>query len=358
MNIAISALDTLFFRDGKPFSMGEESWADGVFPPYPSVLYGALRTWYIMNKGKIINQELIDESSGIKLLGLMYQYGGAIYLPLPMDFVEPKGKKLEKITEEERKKEYSVTKLTRVEEATLSNHHLPKLLMPPTDVSEFESFSNGLMDLDSFKQYLEGTLDTYDKAVKLDELAPSEPKVGIGRNNHTGTADEGKLYRVGMRRIKDLEILLEVNLPKDAIESDSCFLKLGGEGKVVMFRKRGRIGSNFRIDKDTIELKGNRFKLYLATPAFFKGGWRPDLEKNCGLKANLIAAAIGKSQHIGGFDMAKRKAKPMLKAVPAGSVFYFESEEPAERILEKLQGKSVSDFLPEQGFGIAYVGNH
>jgi CRISPR-associated protein Cmr3 len=358
MNIAISALDTLFFRDGKPFSMGEESWADGVFPPYPSVLYGALRTWYIMNKGPGVNQELIDESSGIILRGIMYQHQGAIYLPLPLDFVESKEKSTEQIEQEKLQKKYSVIKLSRQEKAILSNYPLSTLLMPPAHINEVGSFDSGLMDMDRFKQYLEGTLEKYDNAIKLSDLAPSEPKVGIGRDNYTNASDDGKLYRVGMRRLNDLEILLHFELPQDGLEPTSRFLKLGGEGKVAMFRERGRIRRSDRIDKDTIELKENRFKLYLATPAFFKNGWRPDLEKKFGIKADLIAAAIGKPEHIGGFDMAKRKAKPMLKAVPTGSVFYFESAEPAEKILEKLQGESISDFLSEQGFGIAYVGNY
>ena len=30
----ITPLDTVFFRDGKPFSWGEETWAEGIFPPY------------------------------------------------------------------------------------------------------------------------------------------------------------------------------------------------------------------------------------------------------------------------------------------------------------------------------------
>lgn len=42
----MEAFDTLFFRDGKPFSMGDDVWANGVFPPYPSTLYGALRASY------------------------------------------------------------------------------------------------------------------------------------------------------------------------------------------------------------------------------------------------------------------------------------------------------------------------
>jgi CRISPR-associated protein Cmr3 len=45
--IEIHALDTLFFRDGKPFERGEESVANGSFPPLPSVIYGALRTAFL-----------------------------------------------------------------------------------------------------------------------------------------------------------------------------------------------------------------------------------------------------------------------------------------------------------------------
>ena len=41
--IKLEPIDTLFFRDGKPFSMGEQSSAHGIFPPYPSTLFGAIR---------------------------------------------------------------------------------------------------------------------------------------------------------------------------------------------------------------------------------------------------------------------------------------------------------------------------
>jgi CRISPR type III-B/RAMP module-associated protein Cmr3 len=43
--------DTLFFRDGRPFSMGTETWATSIFPPYPSTVYGAIRSWLIFEKG-------------------------------------------------------------------------------------------------------------------------------------------------------------------------------------------------------------------------------------------------------------------------------------------------------------------
>ena len=36
--------DVLFFRDGKPSSRGDDHYLRSLFPPYPSTLYGALRT--------------------------------------------------------------------------------------------------------------------------------------------------------------------------------------------------------------------------------------------------------------------------------------------------------------------------
>ncbi len=31
--------------------MGSETWADSIFPPYPSTIYGAIRSWLIFEKG-------------------------------------------------------------------------------------------------------------------------------------------------------------------------------------------------------------------------------------------------------------------------------------------------------------------
>ena len=159
-----------------------------------------------------------------------------------------------------------------------------------------------------------------------------------------------------MRRASDIQIIVNLSLPDENLQYSATFLKLGGEGKVAVFNDKVRkVGTE--IKKDTIDLKSNIFKLYLSTPAIFKNGWKPNLDR-LGIKAELIAAVVGKPLHVGGFDMMLKKAKPMLKAVPAGSVFYFSTEEPTEKLLDKLQGESVSDFLNEQGFGIAYIGNY
>ena len=56
--------------------------------------------------------------------------------------------------------------------------------------------------------------------------------------------------------------------------------------------------------------------------------------------------------------MAKNKPKPMRKAVPAGSVYYFrlENEDYTEKIRESFHFKNISDVLPEEGFGLAILG--
>jgi len=65
--LRINPFDTFFFRDGKPFTMGDDSWADGIFPPSPSVIYGALRTAWISEKldgfvdKNIVRPEFIEE---------------------------------------------------------------------------------------------------------------------------------------------------------------------------------------------------------------------------------------------------------------------------------------------------------
>ncbi|MCB9293459.1 MAG: type III-B CRISPR module-associated protein Cmr3 [Lewinellaceae bacterium] len=357
MKFRIRPLDTLFFRDGKPFSMGEDSWADGVFPPYPPALFGALRTWYIFHHPALFSQVAIDESEGIVIQSVQYRLPAGRHLPMPLDLVEPEEKKEAEINEEEREKEYRVIKLVLDENAgALSNHPLPGLLLPPETV-EIKSLEDGLISHEGdFENYLRGNLQEV-KVRRIKDCAQIEPKIGIGRDDHTNTASDSMLYRVGMRRTTDFEILTEVSLPDSYKKKQGpSLLKFGAEGKFVSFEEPKGREYAIGVSKDTIALKPGAFKIYLSTPAIFKEGWVPNLAQ-FGIKAELVAAAIGKPVHIGGFDMVKRKPKPMYKAVPAGSVYYYHTKESPDVILEKLQGKSFSDLLKEQGFGIAYVGN-
>ena len=84
MRIEITALDTLFFRDGKPFSMGEDTWATGMFPPSPSVIYGMLRTAYAA-QNNINIKDIIKETEDLKIKSILLKYDKHYIFPYPTD---------------------------------------------------------------------------------------------------------------------------------------------------------------------------------------------------------------------------------------------------------------------------------
>ena len=47
MRLFLKPNDTFFFRDGRPFTRGEQSEGYSIETPFPSTVMGALRTAYI-----------------------------------------------------------------------------------------------------------------------------------------------------------------------------------------------------------------------------------------------------------------------------------------------------------------------
>lgn len=344
MNIRITALDTLFFKDGKPFSMGDETWADGIFPPPPSVIYGALRTAFFGENISELSKanEDNDPTLNLHLLNLCYSIGGTKYYPSPRDLVlEGKDKKLHLL---------SLSSKKLVSNYLMDSHFT-------TGIKNVESADDYLISNTNLIEYLNGKAGF--GGVPINEIVTSEPKIGIGRDRSTRTASEGKLYRVGMRRLessKREKLSLEVEFDGFTLSDSGC-LKLGAEGKVSHYsNSEDANGIGFPF-VEAQEVK--KFKIYLLTPAFFENGSEPDLKKEPWSKLSgikLISAANGKPISIGGFDMKKRIPKEMMKAVPAGSVYYFESADDASGFIKEIHGKSISEYRDKEGFGICYVG--
>ena len=353
MIIKIDALDTLFFRDGKPFTMGEDTWANGGFPPYPSVIYGALRSAYFshhLNELKKANSEN-DPTRDLKIKGFYILADNDVYLPLPNDCVKKKGGK-----------DNFVSLLPKHELTDIKSSCPTQYALKSKKEEVVENVDGGLININSLKKYLKCAKDSSSSILKVADRVLPEPKIGIGINKETGTSEEGKLYRVDMRRLgnkkgESLSVIIDfegLDLPERGM------MKLGGEGKAVSYQNFKPI--NCSIDDFESDAKG--LKLYLSTPAIFKNGWLPKWidEKTLicegkGLKLKLLTASIGKTVHIGGFDMKVRKPKPMRKAVPAGSVYYFEIKKgDIQKAVEMFNQSAISEFYQEQGFGIAYVG--
>ncbi len=393
--ITLQPLDTLFFRDGKPFGMGDSTWADGIFPPSPSVVYGGLRSSYFAQNNSLhLEREALDkQTEGFRINGIFILINGKKHFPVPLDIAYDKDDKSEKkpfqlaLSESDglnsqTKSGFTLTHQLQGEEGTAVVNFKPGGLLKQSDfekylagVANFDLGNFNTKEMSSEKNELggKGNSNIEEKPIRIvEDYWQPEPKVGIGRDKITKTAKEGMLYRVGMMRFnteKYDKVQIRVNYEGLETLMPSQF-RLGGEGKSVNCRKV----ENEEISKVNApkELEtGGIFKLYLATPSIFEQGTFPkwmlekeelklkkEIELEKGLTVELVSMAIGKPQHIGGFDMKEKRPKPMLKAVPAGSIYYFRLKEGSfSTVVERFHGKSIAELdFDKQGFGICYVG--
>ena len=370
----ITPLDIVFFRDGKPFSWGEETWAEGIFPLYPSTIYGALRTmWFSENIQEFskANTEK-DKTAKIEVKHICINSSGYLYFPLPLNLIKKKDTAKGDILEVFSLELFNFAKLG------VSNLNLPLYALSNKD--EVES-CEGFIDAFSLKEYLKGERENFDIYVK-NAFLDHEPKIGIGRNPLTHTTKEGRLYRVNMIRLKSGVFFVSeietngISFPKRHL------LKLGAEGKCCLFeqdeqgyeelKELGNLSTKIVHDIE----KTRKFKLYFATPVIFENGWLPSWIDRESLKGEykgiilkLISACVGKPVYIGGFDMKGKdkirekdrpQPKKMLRAIPAGSVYFFEIENPTKenviKIIDSFHYKNISEERKKEGFGFSLVG--
>lgn len=353
--IKIQALDTLFFRDGKPFAKGEENYIEGInFPPLPSVIYGAIRTG-IMSESIVQRNisDLIRDTEELTIKMLAVKLNGDISFPLPKDLAIPKKK-----NDGNANKDNSAIKLQTISKPEFSSAKLDSILMLDYGTKMKEE----MMFIEKFalEDYLNGEYDNI-RGKSIKDYSTVEHKIGIGRNQETHIADEGNLYRIGMIRPKifdkkgkerNIEIVVSI---VNAEIKNNVSLQLGGEKKIAQL-----------FDEESIEIESvtdlsNEFKIYLATPAIFEHGWYPGnfLDK---FNLELTNAALDKPINVGGWDLEKKQPKPMMQAVPAGSVYYVKAKEKLQNNVRDAieyikQNNSISEFgTAKLGFGIAFCG--
>lgn len=351
MLIKVEPLDTLFFRDGKPFTMGDDNWANGMLLPQPSVIYGALRSAYFSNHIADLNKAANTKDDPtrnlrIRCIYLFDKTKNIFYLPLPNDCVQ------KKIDSKENKTHIlSIFKLEKIKSSCPSEY-------APKGKEEVENINSAMINLELLQKYLECSEKTF-SFLKMSDKIVIEAKLGIGINKKIGTSEDGKLYRIGMSRMDDMNLIIEfdgMNLPENGL------MKLGGEGKAVHYEEFSYQKPDVSISID--ERIDKRFKLYLSTPAIFKSGWIPEwldnkdkIYETNNFKIKLLTVAIGKPISIGGFDIKNNKPKPMLKAVPAGSIYYFEIlNGEFKKVYEEFNNRAISEYYQEQGYGVCFVG--
>lgn len=345
--IKIEAVDTLFFKDGRPFSMGEDTFATGIFPPPPSVFLGMLKSAYASENNTPLDK-IKEETEHIKIEGVYYS-ADKIYFPIPLDLV-----KLKSSINTEAVPLCLSLKYGFASKSTDFSHIL-------WHSKHIETISNGMLSQDMFEEYLndEKPIGAAFSYQRIDNLTTTEVKVGIGRNKENKQSEDGKLYRIGMRRMqnqsKDSRFSFIIKTNENLLTAHG---KLGAEGKGIHFYH----DIDFRPISDIEYQENQYFKLYLQTPGFFKNGSIPNLKEYFpSWDLEILAGVVGRPLHIGGFDMTEKGGpKTMMKAVPAGSVYYVKIHNGTTKdFVNSLPSSlhSISDFRQDEGFGIYLIGN-
>ncbi|MCF8245169.1 MAG: type III-B CRISPR module-associated protein Cmr3 [Saprospiraceae bacterium] len=350
MKLQIEALDPLFFRDGRPFALGEETYAEGIFPPLPTTVRGAFRSHWMscqLGQPNADKDILARTSNKLELDYFGLGVAGSPVFPAPLDLFFPG-------------KDVPATSMGLLDKKTITSScpsEVSHLFKAPNN-GKTESVAGHLLETGTMKDYIDGKSPASFETKRLTDFSTKEHKIGIGRDNELHRTKDGLLFRLVANRFrdeKDKELCILLDLQGfDAQQvpiSNATVMPLGGERRSVTIK-----AVDFSLPKRP-NINGKHFKICLLTPALFDS-WYPThlLTDFKGLK--LVAACIGKPLSVGGWDILKKSPKPMRRAVPTGSVYLMEAkdEEQANEIAEIYHAKSICQPADaREGFGFCFI---
>lgn len=368
--VFIKPFDVLMFRSSRPFNREGDRIAERG-PITPLSFAGALKTEVLLNSYPSLPEDWYyqqQDKSFMETISKLVGFFGSnddtkikVYasfivkddekktelLPLPLDLVvDDKNKSIEAL------------KPIRAEILSGDGNSLVG-----TDSFYMEPSTARLVNLESLVDYLLGSTPSYNSIVKETEVFEYERRFGIALDKKTKTTEEGMLYTAEFLRLRE-EYGFVVWMNTSEGLSDG-YIKLGGEGKVAQYSVLSDPGLfPSEICKEIVNKINSKrkLKMYLATPAVFRNGkmnrWHPDqsrLEEKLAVKLSLVASSIDKPFYLGGWDMAKKQQKPLMRAVKEGAVYYYgikEGKVPEDTPIHF----SISDVEPYSGLGCAFLG--
>lgn len=371
MRLFIEPTEPLLFRTGRPFDAGESNFADSLFPPTPETLQGAIRATIATHWGLHKNKNLVqafNDPELTQLIGDRNGYGRFRITGLTLGrYSKENTEDVERLLPPPAYVMRDDNGLLRLSPQPLQKNvqsNLPDgithilLPVPGNSINGKLEPAVGWLTEKSLHEVLHHNSSLQGiQAINANDIYEQEPRLGIGIQKGTKKTQDGFLYQVQMIRMKpSYGFVVDIQLTTTSYENTplnderimqllhlprSGWMTLGGEQRAA----------HFKIVTSPVENKPESAKkgtlLYLTTPAYFTGGWRPPMPTDA-----PIAAAINHYQAIGGWKLnagdAKGESKTTRRCVPAGSVYFFNH---AVSVTQPL-----TDYGMEIGYGITYTG--
>ncbi len=376
MHIHLYPLDTMFFRDSRPFTAGSEGFAEGGLPS-PLTMYGAIGSYYLETIGKSLTDfqndgddklgpydQEIKAPNSFRIKGPFICCDDDLWFPAPLHCWRLKDLR-------------ASPRLLRPAEQGATTRQDQALDLPPLITDEtgaIEPYSE-YFSRKTLTQLLCGEDPDFMEIEWIERSAPfrTELRTSHQKEKNTGTVADGMLYTtLQLRpmeradyRSRNVASLLTVADRLDVTDfttvKTAC---IGGERRPfrIMAEPASDLFPAMEAAFDKIRDQ-KRFLLYLATPAIFRSGWKPAAIPG----ATLVGAAIGKPEFISGWLNANIGKKlpggprPLLKMVPAGAVYFYKADHWNDADFDAFKetyhfNQSISDYYPNAGFGTTLLG--
>lgn len=351
MALFLSPVDVWLFRDGRPFDAGDDHYARSLFPPYPSVMQGAIRSHHLVVKGvDLRDQHAIEAAVGTaENFGSLRMRGPFIarcdangsltlYFPAPADAAPCDDTRLQAIAPQSPDGRQVITS---------ANDRLPLLFFPHPETEAKKREVGSWLTKAQLEACLQGQPV---EPLHANALFTFEHRYGIGMDSDRRVTQEGRLYAAEfVRTCEGVGLYVEVS-GYDGWPT-SGVMRIGGEGHGAHFQ----LVNALDWPKPPNPLPP-RFRLYFASPSYFTGGWQPKdgWDKFFDGAVTLQAVALRGYETRGGYDLAGNSQKPARRYVPAGSMYYFESKG-SVRLRPDLIQNAVTEYGAEIGFGQVWI---
>jgi CRISPR-associated protein Cmr3 len=351
------AIDTLFFRDGTPFHLGETFFIQqkSQFPPLISTLQGAIRTSLARTVGWSEGDSKQDQKKKwpIDILGDGSDDLGQLQLRGP--YLEWKGNRI-----------YPLPLVLCGEGKHATSWILPgtevecdlgSVYLPYVPSSEDKPITAAWVNEAGLQKIVQHEFPSEKDILLSTELWKEEPRIGIKRENTTRQVKDGHLYAANhIRPLENLRLVVEVDgVPSDWNLPNRFTTILGGEGRFAEVTVKENMERHLPKLSDISADQGKvRFTLTLITPGKFH-------DMKHAVKHGPIAlfscksASIGKMITHGGWDLQKNQSKPVEPFIPAGTTWFYEVDQEQVPDLKWLHGTCVGE-KREYGYGEIVIG--
>lgn len=310
--LSLSALDTLMFRDGRPFNQSDAgaSEATSVFPPWPLTVVGAVRAalWQgplggAWDKARLGDgTDWADENSlgPLAFSPPVVTRGDQPIYPMPLHILRDAAGELTFLQPGEK------------QSCDLGEVQLPQ---PARAVAGAKPLEGEFVTARGMERILDGGLPEPDDIVAAREVFARENRVGIAIDAGTRRVQDGYLYMATHVR-PAFDIAIRVGLSGWEGDLPERLIAFGSE------HRQAALGPC-----DAIALPGcgpwQRRRIAVAlSPVVLEKLPGPG-EDLAGL-GKVVSACLGKPQRIAGWDTKNRRSLPMRLALPAGSVWFLE----------------------------------